>query len=143
MKIHFLLTKDFFRGGGIETYTREIGRRLASRGHQVTVYSTRGSQAPVEEWEGMRFLWLPQVKPYWAEKLSGGLLSAYLALRREAPDVYHLHSVVAGAFAPLLKVKDAPCILQMHGIEWQRSRWGLFAKTVLRTLERASLASAD
>lgn len=143
MKIHFLLTKDFFRGGGIETYTREVGRRLSQRGHDVTVYSTRGAETCVDEWEGMRFVWLSRVKPYWAEKFGGGLLAAYRALRTETPDVFHLHSVVAGAFAPVLKWKGAPCVLQMHGIEWQRARWGAAAKRVLKTLERASFSSAD
>jgi len=143
MNIHFLLTKDFFRGGGIETYTREIGRRLAQRGHQITVYSTRGTEPCVEEWEGMRFIWLPQIKPYWVEKFAGSLTATYQALRTESPDVFHLHSVVAGMFAPLLRAKGVPCVLQMHGIEWQRSRWGFAAKTVLRTMERASLSSAN
>lgn len=143
MKIHFLLTKDFFRGGGIETYTREVGRRLAMRGHEVTVYSTRGTETCVDEWEGMRFIWLPRVKPYWAEKFGGGLTATYRALRTESPDVYHLHSVVAGSFAPILRAKGIPCVLQMHGIEWQRSRWGSAAKNVLRVMERASLSSAD
>jgi len=95
MKIHFLLTKDFFRGGGIETYTREVGRRLANSGHQVTVYSTRGNKACPAEWERLRFIWLPRMKPYWAEKCFGGLAATIRALREEAPDVYHLHSVVA------------------------------------------------
>ena len=143
MKIHFLLTKDFFRGGGIETYTREVGRRLADRGHQVTVYSTRGNNMCPDEWDGMRFIWLPRMKPYWAEKCFGGLAATIRALREEAPDVYHLHSVVAGSSAPILRLKGTPCVLQMHGIEWKRSRWGLAAKSLLRVMERASLASAD
>jgi glycosyltransferase involved in cell wall biosynthesis len=143
MKIHFLLTKDFFRGGGIETYTREVGRRLADRGHQVTVYSTRGNNVCPDEWDGMRFIWLPRMKPYWAEKCFGGLAATIRALREEAPDVYHLHSVVAGSSAPILRLKGTPCVLQMHGIEWKRSRWGLAAKSLLRVMERASLASAD
>lgn len=143
MKIHFLLTKDFFRGGGIETYTREVGRRLAMRGHEVTVYSTRGTQTCVDRWEGMRFVWLPRVKPYWAEKFGGGLTATYQALRADAPDVFHLHSVVAGFFAPILRSRGIPCVLQMHGIEWQRARWGSAAKSVLRFMERASLSSAD
>lgn len=143
MKIHFLLTKDFFRGGGIETYTREVGRRLAMRGHDVTVYSTRGTETCVDHWEGMRFIWLPRVKPYWAEKFGGGLAATYQALRADAPDVFHLHSVVAGMFAPLLRMKGIPCVLQMHGIEWQRARWGFAAKSVLRAMERTSLCSAN
>jgi glycosyltransferase involved in cell wall biosynthesis len=142
MKIHFLITKDFFRGGGIETYTREVGRRLAARGHEITVYSTRGNDACLDEWEGMRFIWLPSVKPYWAEKSAGVLAAAWKVLH-ESPDILHLHSVVAGSLAPLLRWKDAPCVVQMHGIEWQRNRWGGVAKTVLRTMERVSLGSAD
>jgi glycosyltransferase involved in cell wall biosynthesis len=143
MKIHFLLTKDFFRGGGIETYTREVGRRLADRGHEVTVYSTRGNSACPDEWEGMRFIWLPRMKPYWAEKCFGGLAATLRALREDAPDVYHLHSVVAGSSAPILRLKGTPCILQMHGIEWKRTRWGIAARSLLRAMERASLASAN
>ena len=143
MKIHFLLTKDLFRGGGIETYTREVGRRLVTRGHEVTVYSTRGKAECVAEWEGMRIVWLPSVKPHWAEKSAGALWAAAKALKVESPDVLHLHSVVAGSLALLLKSRVAPCIVQMHGIEWLRTRWGPFAKGVLKAMERASLGSAD
>jgi glycosyltransferase involved in cell wall biosynthesis len=142
MKIHFLLTKDFFRGGGIETYTREVGRRLAARGHEVTVYSTRGKDRCLDEWEGIRFIWLPSVTPYWAEKSVGALIAAWKALR-QSPDIFHLHSVVAGSLAPLLQLKGVPCVVQMHGLEWLRNRWGRFAKGVLKTMERTSLASAD
>lgn len=143
MKIHFLLAKDFFRGGGVETYTREVGRRLAARGHEVTVYSTRGEDACPKEWEGMRFIWLPRVKPYWAEKCCGAVLAAGKALMEDSPDIIHLHSVVAGSMAPILRQKGVPCIVQMHGIEWMRTRWGFVARTMLKALERASLTSAD
>jgi glycosyltransferase involved in cell wall biosynthesis len=142
MNINFLLTKDFFRGGGIETYTREVGRRLAARGHAITVYSTRGTGSCPDEWEGMRFVWLPQVKPHWAEKCSGAFVAAMKAMQAKTPDIYHLHSVVAGSIAPLLRPKGAPCVVQMHGIEWLRSRWGGVARGLLKTMERASVASA-
>jgi glycosyltransferase involved in cell wall biosynthesis len=143
MKIHFLLAKDFFRGGGIETYTREVGRRLAERGHEVTVYSTRGKEECVEQWEGMRFIWLPSIKPHWVEKSAGALMAAGLYLREKAPDILHLHSVVAGSLAPVLKHRGTPCVVQMHGIEWQRNRWGAIAKGVLKAMERTSLSAAD
>src|SRR3954453_11319898 len=134
MNIHFLLAKDFFRGGGIETYTREVGRRLVERGHRVTVYSTRGIGVCPDDFEGMRLIWLPRIKPYWAEKCSGALFAAWQAMRQEAPDVMHLHSVVAGSMSPLLRLKGTACVLQMHGIEWMRSRWGSVAKGMLRAM---------
>lgn len=143
MNIHFLVVKDLFRGGGIETYTREVGRRLVSRGHSVTVYSSRGDDACPEEWEGMRIIWLPRVKPYWAEKSSAALVAACRELVADPPDVIHLHSVAAGATAPLLRLKRVPCILQMHGIEWMRTRWSAVARGVLKAMERVSVASTD
>ncbi len=143
MKIHFLLAKDFFRGGGIETYTREVGRRLVARGHEVTVYSTRGEEDCIAEWQGMRFVWLPKAKPYWAEKTAGALVAACNAFRQDIPDIFHLHSVVAGTLALFLHWKKAPCVVQMHGIERLRTRWGFIAKGVLKIMERLSLVSAD
>ena len=143
MNIHFLVAKDLFRGGGIETYTREVGHRLAARGHAVTVYSTRGDDACPTEWQGMRIVWLPRVKPYWAEKSSGALVAACMELAAASPDVIHLHSVAAGATAAILRLKRVPCILQMHGIEWMRTRWGGVARGVLKAMERVSVGSAD
>jgi glycosyltransferase involved in cell wall biosynthesis len=142
MKIHFLVAKDIFKGGGIETYTREVGRRLVARGHDVTVYSTRGDDACPEQWEGMRLIWLPRLRPYWTEKCFGTMVAPYRALLQEAPDVLHLHSVVAGSMAPILRFKGAVCIVQMHGIEWMRTRWGFIARSLLKLMERASLPSA-
>jgi glycosyltransferase involved in cell wall biosynthesis len=143
MKIHFLVTKDILTGGGIETYTREVGSRLADRGHEVTVYSTRGAGATPSMWEGMRIVWLPKVRPYWAEKFFGAGMAAWKAFLADSPDVLHLHSVAAGAMASFLRHKGAACIVQMHGIEWMRSRWGGVARNVLRFLERSSLAYGD
>ena len=91
----------------------------------------------------MRIIWLPRVKPHWAEKSCGAILAACKALQQETPDVIHLHSVVAGSLAPILRGKGAPCVVQMHGVEWMRTRWGLAARMLLKTMERASLVSAD
>jgi len=77
-----------------------------------------------------------------AEKSAGALIAGWKALQ-ESPDILHLHSVVAGSLAPLLRYKGAPCVVHMHGLEWLRNRWGRLAKFVLKTMERTSLASAD
>jgi glycosyltransferase involved in cell wall biosynthesis len=143
MRIHFLLVKDLLKGGGIETYTREVGRRLAERGHEVTVYSTRGDDGGPSTWNGMNVIWLPKIRPYWTEKACGAVLAAYKELMTDSPDVIHLHSVAAGAMAAVLRYRSAPCIVQMHGIEWKRTRWSSVARAVLMTMERCSVAYGD
>jgi glycosyltransferase involved in cell wall biosynthesis len=142
MKIHFFLTKDLFKGGGIETYTREVGRRLVARGHDVAVYSTRGDGECPQTWEGMRCIWLPRMRPHWAEKSCGAAVATWQAMQEETPDVLHLHSVVAGTAGALLRHKGVPCVVQMHGLEWMRTRWGFVARAVLKAMERLSLLSA-
>ena len=39
MHIGFIVVKNLLRGGGIESLTYEVGKRLVSRGHKVTVFS--------------------------------------------------------------------------------------------------------
>jgi glycosyltransferase involved in cell wall biosynthesis len=143
VRIHFLLTKDLLKGGGIETYTREVGRRLAQRGHEVTVYSTRGDDGSPAIWHGMNIVWVPKIRPYWAEKFCGAALATCKELMTARPDVIHLHSVAAGAMAAVLRCRRAPCIVQMHGVEWMRTRWGSVARAALRTMESCSIACGD
>lgn len=144
MKIAFSVVKHLLRGGGIEKYTYELGRRLVQRGHDVTVFSMP-HYGKVEPWvEGMRVLTVPVVKRASAEKLSAGwAVARHVAQHAEHYDIVHCHSVGAGAFGRLMKRRASATILQMHGIEWQRSRWNGIGRGVLKTLEWVSLHSHD
>lgn len=143
MKIHFLLCKDILSGGGIETYTREAGRRLVARGHEVTAYSTGRKNGLPADWQGIRIVWVPRPRPYWAEKFGGAVMAGVRELVTKHPDVIHLHSIAAGAMSAVLRIRSAPCVVQMHGIEWARGRWGAPARIVLKGLERCTLAFGD
>ena len=143
MKIDFLVVKDLTKGGGIETYTRAVGRRLVERGHDVTVYSTGGASDKPSVLDGMKIVWIPAVKPGWAEKPAGALMAAWLQAWSRRPDLIHLHSVAAGATASVLRLRNTPCVIQMHGIEWMRSRWSKTASNVLKTMEEMSVRFGD
>jgi glycosyltransferase involved in cell wall biosynthesis len=142
LRIHFLVAKDICKGGGIETYTRGVGRRLVERGHDITVYSTGTGSGRPQVLDGMEVVWLPRVRPYWAEKVCGAVAAAYRQRKSNSADIVHLHSVAAGSMAPFLR-RGAPCVVQMHGVEWMRSRWGGVAKGVLKAMEHYSIASGD
>jgi glycosyltransferase involved in cell wall biosynthesis len=143
MKIHFLLVKDLQKGGGVEAYTRGVGRLLVQRGHEVTVYATGQHPDSPPVVDGMQVIWLPRLRPHWTEKFAGALMATGMELARRRPDVLHLHSVAAGAMAPLLTMRDVPCVIQMHGLEWMRSRWGGAAQRVLKSMERCSVSWGD
>jgi len=140
LRIAFLVVKNIARGGGIEKYTQELGRRLIAHGHEVTVYSMGHYGEAASQFQGMRVISVPCVKHSALEKLSASTTAAMQIIAKGGEyDILHCHSVAAGAFAPFLRLKGYRCILQMHGIEWQRNRWNFVGKNVLKLLERVSL----
>lgn len=141
LRIAFLVVKNIARGGGIEKYTLELGSRLVQRGHEVTVFSMGHYGAVTPEFGGMKVIPVPCIKHSALEKLTTSAAAALHLLSKGGKfDVIHCHSVAAGAFAPLLRMRGYKCLLQMHGIEWQRNRWNSFGKNMLKFLERISLA---
>lgn len=142
MHIAFLTVKNIHHPGAIETYTREVGRRLAARGHRVVVYSM-GHHGPRESaWEGMRIVRVPSVHRTNAEKFSASAAAALHLIAGRRPDLAHLHSVAAGALGPLLRARGIPCLLQMHGLVWQRASLTAGARRALRGLEHLSMNAA-
>jgi len=139
MKIAFFVVKNINLGGGIERYTQELGSRLVARGHEVTVYSMRHyGEAPIE-FDGMRVIGVPSLPFRSMEKFSSAAAAAIYSIFYTKPDIAHFHSVAAGSFAWLSRIRGLPCVLQMHGLEWKRSRWGFMGSTILRLLEKGAL----
>lgn len=144
MNISFLVVKHMLLGGGIEKYTREVSSRLVKRGHSVTVYSMKHHGPLMTDHEGIRIVYVPCMQGSTTEKISASAMAAlYDMIRHDRADVVHLHSVAAGAFAWMLKIRRVPVVLQMHGVEWQRSRWSSFGRKTLKLLELASIKQAD
>ncbi|MBM3861876.1 MAG: glycosyltransferase family 4 protein [Verrucomicrobia bacterium] len=144
MKIAYLVVKNFYRGGGIEKYTREVATRLVRRGHDVTVFSMGHYGSREDSCDGVKIRYVPCIRKSFAEKLSASASAALAAMwQRPRVDIVHLHSVAAGAFGWLPWMRGIPCVLQMHGIEWQRSRWGSGGRGMLKGLEWLSLRQAD
>ena len=131
-------------GGGIEKYTREVATRLVRRGHTVTVYSMKHHGPPLTNTEGIRIVYVPCFKHSSTEKITASAAAALMELfGRDKTDIVHLHSVAAGAFAYIPKLRGISTILQMHGVEWQRSRWSKFGQGTLKYLEKVSIRNAS
>lgn len=143
MRFDYFVVKNLERGGGIEKYTTEVGGRLVKKGHEVTVYSMSNYGHVPSEHAGMRVVRVPGLPVSAGEKLSSSAMAAFFSLFRKKPDIAHFHSVAAGAFAPFMRARGVPCVLQMHGIEWQRSRWGGVGSRVLYGLEWFSMYCAN
>lgn len=124
---------------GIETYYEEVGKRLAERGHEVTIYC-RSYFTPRQhgKYGGMRILRLPTIRSKHMETVVHTLLSTAHALT-QGYDVVHYHALGPALFSCIPRVLGMQTAVTVQGLDWQRKKWGRLAAAVLRLGERASV----
>jgi glycosyltransferase involved in cell wall biosynthesis len=130
------------RGGGIEKYTLELGSRLVHLGHEVTVYSMMHYGETPLSIKGMKIIPVYSFRKPCLEKMSASIFASLHTVFRGSYDIIHLHSVASGACGLLSRIRHIATVLQMHGIEWQRSHWGKGGAIVLKLLEKLSIREA-
>lgn len=118
--------------GGFETFAEELSVRLVDRGHRVTVYCRTGnSPGSPPTYRGAELVHLPAVRHKYAETLTHTFYSAVHAIFRQFDIVYVCNS----ANAPICLipwVRGQKVVLNVDGLEWQRSKWGRLAKKYYR-----------
>ena len=128
--------------GGFETAVEEIGKRLAARGHDVTVYCRNPGQT-LTEFEGMELVNLPALRHRMTETLSHTGLSAVRAIIKDKPDVA---LVLNAGNAPLLKPLKAagiPVAVHLDGLESKRGKWRGAGSRYYRWAERVAVRQGD
>ena len=128
--------------GGFETAVEEIGKRLAARGYDVTVYCRNPGQT-LTEYEGMRLVNLPAVRHRMAETLSHTSLSTARAIMKDRPDVA---LVLNAGNAPLLKPLKAagiPVAIHLDGLESKREKWRGAGARYYRWAEKVAVKQGD
>jgi glycosyltransferase involved in cell wall biosynthesis len=129
--------------GGFETAVEEIGSRLASLGHEVTVYCRRTSGPRPSSHLGMRLVHLPAVKVKVAETLSHTAFSvAHLSMSR-SHDVAFVFNAANAPFVPALRARGIPTAVHVDGLEWKRDKWSGAGKRYYRSAERLAVRTAD
>ena len=139
MKIAFAVVKNIARGGGVEKYTEELGERLVKKGHDVFVYSMNNYGEHFSTYKGMKILSVPSIPIRQMEKLSASQAAGLRVALNPKVDIVHYHSVSPGSTIWMAKFMGKKTVIQMHGLEWKRLRWGNLGKNVHKFLERWSL----
>jgi glycosyltransferase involved in cell wall biosynthesis len=128
---------------GIETYYEEVGKRLAERGHEVTIYCRNYFTPPQRaNYDGMRLLRLPTIRSKHLETVVHTLLSTAHALT-QSYDIVHFHALGPALFSCIPKALGVKTAVTVQGLDWQRKKWGRVAAAVLRLGERASVKFPD
>jgi len=131
------------RYSGFEVVVEELGKRLAARGHEVTVYNRlphHGAPQPV--WEGMRIIGLPTIPTKSLDTIVHTTLSMLDAMRRNY-DIIYLCGVGNAILGRLARWRGMKVIINVDGADFSRKKWRGFARSWLKRSERWATQSAD
>jgi glycosyltransferase involved in cell wall biosynthesis len=131
--------------GGIESHCEELLPRIAALApEQPIVVLGRAPYLPEPRrtWRGVEIVGLrcPQSKHF--ETILSTLF-AIVAAKRRGAEVLHIHAIGPAILAPLARTLGLHVVVTHHGTDYDRAKWGRFAKAVLRLGERAALGWAD
>jgi glycosyltransferase involved in cell wall biosynthesis len=122
--------------GGFETAADEVGRRLVKQGHEVIVYNRSGmSTHSGSEYEGIRLINVPTMQTKNLSAIVHSLLCTLHALFQNV-DVVHYFITGTTLFAPIPRLFGMKVVCSVDGTDWQRKKWGRFARLYLRFSER-------
>lgn len=123
--------------GGVETHAEHLCPLLAEMGCDVTVL-VRSPYQPRDvgrTWRGVKFvpLWAPRSKGL--EAILHSLLGVlYAAVKR--PDILHIQAIGPAIMTLPARLLGLRVVVTHHGPDYDRQKWGRFAKWVLQTGER-------
>jgi glycosyltransferase involved in cell wall biosynthesis len=132
MRIAFLAVKGIPIGGGVERVTEEIGTRLVAKGHEVVIYSSRDYGTVDGVYKGMEIRTVPSVNSKSFHKLSICFQATRDVLARRDVDIVHVHAIGPSLFSLFPRLVGIPTVVQTHGVEWKRDKWGFIGRTFFK-----------
>jgi glycosyltransferase involved in cell wall biosynthesis len=139
MKIAYIVLKGMPLGGGIEKFTEEVGSRLVKKGHEIIVYAMQHYGAKGGTYQGMQIRTVPTIKSKSLEKMTASLIATVNQSIRNDTDIVHFHAFGPAMFCFIPRLLGKKVVVQGHGLEWKRSKWGIAGRLFLRLSEIPSV----
>jgi glycosyltransferase involved in cell wall biosynthesis len=130
--------------GGVERHCQHLYPRLVRTGSRVTIIGRKPyiSKSPYH-FEGV------EIVPIWSprKKSLEAIVHTFLALiwiwrNKKNFDLIHIHAIGPALLTPLARLTGLKVVVTNHGPDYDRQKWGRFAKWVLRTGEMLGARSA-
>jgi len=123
--------------GGVETHAEHLCPLLVERGCDVTVLvrSPYHQAGTGKEWKGVKFvkLWTPKSKALEAivHSFIGVLYAGF-----SRPDILHIQAIGPSVMTLPARLMGLRVVVTHHGPDYDRQKWGRFARFVLQLGER-------
>lgn len=140
------------REGGVEIVVEELSTRLIEQGHQVDVYNRKGKNVQdknadkqnqkIKEYKGARIITIPTINKKGIDALIYSFLATIRALFSKY-DIIHYHAEGSCAMLWIPHLFKKKIVVTIHGLDWQRSKWGGFATKYIKFGEKMAAKYAD
>lgn len=132
MRIAYIAVKGIPIGGGVESVTEQLGSKMVDRGHEVTVYSSRNYGTEDGFYKGIRIKTVASWNTKATHKLSICWNATCDVMRKRNVDIVHFHAVGPSLFSIFPRLAGIPTVVQTHGLEWKRDKWGIIGRTFFK-----------
>ena len=142
------------RDGGVEIVVEELAKRMVKEGHDVTLFNRKRKNKPSEAlYKGIKLVDIFTIN----KKSLDAIVYSYFATKKVIKlakkrlfDVVHFHAEGPcnflkkfGKIGSKKRSKMPKIIVTIHGLDWQRDKWGGFATKVLLRGEKQAVKYAD
>lgn len=138
------------REGGIEIVVGELSTRMVKLGHEVTCYNRKGKHVSgsrnktgkMKSYKGVHLKNLPTLDFKGLAAVTSSIFGGIGAAIGKY-DVVHFHAEGTAILCWLPKLFGKRVIVTIHGLDWQRAKWGKFASLYIRCGEWCAAKFAD
>lgn len=136
------------REGGIERVVEELSVRMAAQGHSVTCFNRKGKHVSSGKLEKLNEYKGVKIKEVFTIDRKGlaAMTSSFIACLRTGfgkYDVVHIHAEGPAFFSFIPKILGKKVIVTVHGLDWNRAKWGKFASWYIKAGEKNAVRFAN
>lgn len=151
MKIAMLGHKKLNREGGVEIVVTELATRMAKKGHDVTCYNRNTKhvmdkdikQDDSKVYKGVKVKKVLTIDKKGLAAVTSSFFATLSILFSKA-EVVHYHAEGPCAWMWIIKwFSRKRIVATIHGLDWQRSKWGGFATKFIKHGEKVAVKYAD
>ena len=138
------------REGGVEVVVEQLATRMVKKGHYVTCYNRGGHHVSgkqynvtrLRDYQGVKLKQVLTIDVKGIAAMSSSFFGALCAAFGEY-DIVHFHAEGPAFMCWLPRLMGKKVIVTIHGLDWQRAKWGKFASAYIMAGERAAIKYAD
>lgn len=139
------------REGGIEIVVEELSTRMVKKEIDVTCYNRSGKHAldktqklnKSKEYNGVKLKRVLTIDKKGLAAMTSSLFGSIKILFSKN-NIVHFHAEGPCAMIPIIKFfSNKRIIVTIHGLDWQRAKWGGFATKYIKFGEKMAIKYAD